>query len=169
MPLTVVVLYDAHGPQIQQLAQAIVQGVSQVVGAQPLLKHINEARREDLLAADALILGSPNWSGLTGYLKRWLDDQGDLWEEGLLAGKVGAAFATGRGRHSGLEFTLFSLVHWMLAGGMIVVGLPWNQRMRVSGSYYGATVAGQVTEDDLEQARSLGQRVAEVGLRLQPS
>ena len=169
MALTVLVLYDAHGPQIQQLAEAVAQGVAQVDNVHPLLKHINEASREDLTSADAFILGSPNWSGLTGFIKRWLDDQGDLWEEGNLAGKVGAAFTTGRGRHSGLEFTLLSLVHWMLAGGMVVVGLPWSDKMRTSGSYYGATAAGQVTEDDLEQARALGRRVAEFGLRLQSS
>jgi hypothetical protein len=38
--------------------------------------------------------------------------------------------------------------------------------MRVSGSYYGATAHGQVTDDDREQARALGQRVAETAVRL---
>ena len=166
MPINVLVLYDAHGPQIEQLGKAVIQGISRVPDALPIVKHITEASRQDLTSAGALILGSPNWSGLTGFIKQWLDDQGDLWEEGLLEGKIGAAFTTGRGRHSGLEFTLLSLIHWMLAGGMVVVGLPWSERMRVSGSYYGATATGQVTEDDLEQARALGQRVAEMGLRL---
>ncbi len=119
-----------------------------------------------MLAADGIILGSPNWSGPTGFLKSWLDNQGDLWEEGKLAGKVGACFTTGRGQHSGLEFALLSLIHWMLACGMIIVGLPWSQRMATSGSYYGATVAGVVQEHDLEQARALGRRVAETVLRL---
>ena len=166
MPVNVLVLYDSHGPQIQQLAQAISEGIGQVPETLPILKHISQANRTDLTAADALILGSPNWSGISGFLKQWLDDQGDLWEEGVLNGKVGAAFTTGRGRHSGLEFTLLALIHWMLAGGMVIVGLPWSDRMRVSGSYYGATAAGQVTEDDLEQARALGHRVAELGRRL---
>lgn len=166
MPVNVLVLYDSHGPQIEQLAQAISEGVGQVPETLPIRKHISQASRTDLTAADALILGSPNWSGISGFLKQWLDDQGDLWEEGLLNGKVGAAFTTGRGRHSGLEFTLLALIHWMLAGGMVIVGLPWSDRMRVSGSYYGATAAGQVTEDDLEQARALGHRVAELGRRL---
>ena len=166
MPVNVLVLYDSHGPQIEQLAQAISEGIGQVPETLPILKHISQASRTDLTAADALILGSPNWSGISGFLKRWLDDQGDLWEEGVLNGKVGAALTTGRGRHSGLEFTLLALIHWMLAGGMVIVGLPWSDRMRVSGSYYGATAAGQVTEDDLEQARALGHRVAELGRRL---
>ena len=166
MPLNVLVLYDSHGPQISHLAEAISEGAAQVGDTLPVVKHIDDADRTGLISADALILGSPNWSGITGFLKRWLDDQGDLWEEGLLNGKVGAAFSTGRGRHSGLEFTLFSLIHWMMAGGMVVVGLPWSDRMRVSGSYYGATAAGEVTSEDTEQARTLGKRVAELGHRL---
>ena len=102
-------------------------------------------------------------------MKGWLDSQGDLWEEGVLQGKAGAAFTTSRGRSSGVEFLLWSLLHWMLACGMIVVGLPWNERMSVSGSYYGATAHGEVTPEDEEQARALGRRVAQVALRLQSS
>ena len=101
-------------------------------------------------------------------MKLWLDDQGDLWEEGLLAGKPAAVFTTGQGRHSGLEMTLLQLIHWILACGMVVVGLPWSERMRTSGSYYGATSAGGVTQDDLAQARSLGVRVAEIAAKLSP-
>ena len=161
---TVLVLYDSHGPQIETLALAISDGASGVSGIRCLRKRIQDADRQDLLEADALILGSPNWSGATGFLKSWLDDQGDLWEEGVLAGKVGAAFTTGRGRHSGLEFTLLSLIHWMLACGMVIVGLPWSETMRVSGSYYGATASGPVSPEDLEQTRELGMRVAGISL-----
>lgn len=168
MPVRVLILYDAFGPQIVEMAEAIAQGVGEVEGAKPVRRQITEALREDL-AADAIIFGSPNWSGITGRMKSWLDGQGDLWEEGKLTGKVGAAFTTGRGRHSGMEFTLLSLIHWMLACGMVVVGLPWTERMRTSGSYYGATAAGAVTEEDRQQARVLGRRVAEIALRLRPS
>ena len=49
---------------------------------------------------------------------------------------------------------------------MVVVGLPWSDAMRLSGSYYGATAAGQVPEEDLEQDRALGPRVAGCGPRL---
>ena len=159
-------LYDGRGPQIEALASALSEGVSTVAGASSVRKRIQEADRDDLLRVDAIVLGSPNWSGLTGALKLWLDDQGDLWEDGRLAGKVGAAFAVGRGRHSGLEFTLLNLIHWMLACGMVIVGLPWSQRMEASGSYYGATVAGEVSPEDLEQAQELGVRVARLSLRL---
>ena len=162
----VLVVYDGRSPQIEALASEISEGISRVEGATPVRKRIEQASREDLLGADAIILGSPNWSGITGSVKVWLDDQGDLWEEGALQGKIGAAFTAGRGRHSGLEFTLLGLLHWMLACGMVVVGLPWSESMRVSGSYYGATAAGEVTSEDMEQARNLGERVARLALQL---
>jgi len=166
VPAEVLVLYDGASSQVQALADAVAQGAQEEAAVRVVKKEVAQATRADLLSADAIILGSPNWSGVTGALKRWLDQGGDLWEDGSLGGKVGAAFATGRGRHSGLEFTLLSLIHWMLANGMVIVGLPWNAAMEVSGSYYGATVAGAVTPQDLEQGRALGRRVAQLTLRL---
>ena len=166
LPHMILVLYDAKGRNIESMARAVAEGVEASGMARASLKTIEEASRDDLLSADGLILGSPNWSGITGSFKQWLDDQGDLWEERALAGRPGAAFTTGAGRHSGLETTLRQLIHWMLACGMLIVGLPWSERMRVSGSYYGATAAGAVTEDDLAQARELGKRLAEFTARL---
>ena len=166
MPVSVLVLYDRKSAAIESLAAAAAEGVAGTGLAKATVKRIEEAARRDLLDADALMLGSPNWSGVTGSLKSWLDDQGDLWEEGSLAGKPAAAFTAGWGRHSGLEMTLLQLVHWMLACGMVVVGLPWSDRMRLSGSYYGATATGAVSEDDLAQARELGGRLASIAARL---
>ena len=74
MPLNVLVLYDSHGPQISHLAEAISEGAAQVGDTLPVVKHIDDADRTGLISADALILGSPNWSGITGFLKRWLED-----------------------------------------------------------------------------------------------
>ena len=74
--------------------------------------------------------------------------------------------AAGWSPSGGLEATLFQVLHLLLAHGMVVVGLPWSERMRVSGSYYGATAVGQVTEDDRAQARELGRRVEELAARL---
>ena len=162
-------LYDPKGRSIEAMAHSVFDGVATGGLATPVLKTIDTASREDLLAADGLVLGSPNWSGITGSFKQWLDDQGDLWEERALSGRPGAAFATGTGRHSGLETTLRQLVHWMMACGMLIVGLPWTERMAVSGSYYGATAAGGATADDLLQARDLGVRLASFTARLSPA
>ena len=165
MPVSVLVLYDRKNSAIEDLARSAAMGVD-LAGASVSLKRVTEASQADLLSADGLILGSPNWSGITGSLKTWLDDQGDLWEDGSLAGNPAAAFASGSGPHSGLEITLLQMIHWMLACGMVVVGLPWDERMLRSGSYYGATAVGDPTPEDLAQARELGARLAAVATKL---
>jgi len=162
----VLLLFDSRGGFTEQLAEEIASGISSVAGATLKSRRVDDAAIEELKECDALILGSPNWSGMTGKLKDWVDHSGDLWETGELVGKVGAAFTAGYSRSAGTEATLLQLLHLLLAHGMLVIGLPWSEKMRVSGSYYGATAHGQVTEDDRHQARALGQRVAETAVRL---
>ncbi len=163
----ILLVYDSRAGLVQQLADAVGEGVRSIEGAELRSIRIGEADPAELLHCDALILGSPNWTGVTGELKVWLDQSGDLWESGELAGKPGAAFAAGWSPHGGLEATLQQLMHLLVGHGMIFVGLPWSERMRRSGSYYGATAAGAVTDDDREQARALGRRVARLTVRLE--
>lgn len=165
MSVRVLVLFDSRGGLIEQLAVAVTAGIADA-GAEPVVRRVDEAGAEDLLACDALLIGSPNWSGVTGRLKDWFDYTGDLWRTGELAGKPGGVFTAGYSRSGGIEATLLQLLHLLLSHGLIVVGLPWTERMRVSGSYYGATSHGAVSADDVEQARALGKRVAALAIRL---
>lgn len=161
----ILILYE-HGDLVEALSQAIAEGARSIPGTEVLIQWPRQTSKEDLVAADALIFGTPNWTGIKGSLKLWMDTTGDLWEEGSLAGKVGAAFTASAGPHSGTEFTLLNVLHWFLGNGMLIAGLPWSERMEKSGSYYGVTAIGKVTEDDLLQARALGRRVAEVATKL---
>ena len=105
---TVLLLFDSRGGLTEQLAEAIAEGARSVQGSTLLYRRLDEAKIEELKQCDALILGSPNWSGMTGKLKAWMDYAGDLWESGELAGKVGAAFTAGRSRSAGTEATTAS-------------------------------------------------------------
>ena len=165
---TVLLLFDSRGGLTEQLAEAVGEGVCSVPEVTRNHRRLDDADIGELKQCDALIIGSPNWSGMTGKLKDWMDHSGDLWETGDLAGKIGAAFTAGWSRSGGTEATLLQLLHLLFAHGMLVIGLPWSDRMRRSGSYYGATAHGEVTEDDRAQARELGRRVAEVAKRLFP-
>ncbi len=162
----VLLLFDSRGGLTEKLAEAVAEGVRAVEGVELVYRRVEDAAITELSLCDALIIGSPNWSGITGKLKDWFDGSGDLWETGDLAGKPGGAFTAGWSRSGGNEATLLQILHLLLAHGMIVVGLPWTNRMRQSGSYYGATAHGKVTDDDREQARALGRRVAEFAVRL---
>jgi NAD(P)H dehydrogenase (quinone) len=152
---------DPDGP-IDRLARAVEAGASEVPETRVVRHRAHEASLELMTQADANVLGSPNWHGMTADLKRVVDETGLLWEQGKLVGKVGAAFTSGWSRGGGNEITLLTLLHTLLAHGMLIVGLPWSRRMVKSGSYYGPTAVGGPTEDDLAQARALGRRVARV-------
>jgi NAD(P)H dehydrogenase (quinone) len=165
-PVRVLILFDSRGGLTEQLAESIAEGVRAVEGARVLYHRIHETEASVLHEMDALVLGSPNWSGMTGKLKDWFDYSGDLWQTGDLVGKVGAAFTAGYSRSGGIEATLLQLIHLILSHGIVFVGLPWTDAMRQSGSYYGVTAHGAVTEQDREQARLLGRRVAEVALQM---
>jgi NAD(P)H dehydrogenase (quinone) len=165
----VLLIFDSRGGLTEHLAEAMADGVRSVPEAELIYRRVDDAKVEELKECDALILGSPNWSGMTGKLKEWMDYSGDLWETGELAGKVGAAFTAGWSRSGGIEATLLQLLHLLFSHGLIVVGLPWSERMRRSGSYYGATAHGEITDEDQEQARDLGRRVAETASRLSAS
>ena len=159
---TILILYDNQGRQVEAIAQMIARGVGNIAGTETIVRDVNTVSPDDFMDADAIILGSPNWSGITGNLKTCLDEMSGLGREGLLDGKVCAAFTAGWGRSSGTEFTLLSLLHWGLSWGMIPIGLPWTDRMTISGSYYGATVHGEITAEDEYQARALGARAAQI-------
>lgn len=97
MTARVLVIYDSCGV-VAELAAAVVEGAASVRGAEVRDRPVDQARKEELLECDALILGSPNWTGMTGKLKHWMDYTGDLWESGELAGKVGAPASPPAGR-----------------------------------------------------------------------
>ncbi len=161
----ILLLYDSRGGLTARLADAVEAGIVEA-GGTCIRRVVEDAAPADLLACDGLIVGSPNWSGITGRLKEWFDTSGDLWESGELAGLPAGAFTTGYSRSAGTEATLLQIAHLLLAHGMVFVGLPWSERMRRSGSYYGATAHGVITPDDEAQARELGARVTRLARRL---
>lgn len=161
----ILLIYDSRGGLTEQLADSVEEGIL-AAGAECVRRRIADAKPEELLDVDGYVIGSPNWSGMTGKLKEWFDYSGDLWETRDLAGRPAGAFTAGYSRSGGIEATLLQLLHLILSHGMVFVGLPWTETMRTSGSYYGATAHGQVTDDDREQAKALGTRVAEFALKL---
>jgi NAD(P)H dehydrogenase (quinone) len=81
-----------------------------------------------------------------------------VFPEFKMRNKIGAAFATGGQVSSGKELTLLSILGAMLGNQMIVVS---------GGGAFGATATTEgdspgLDQKELDGARALGQRVAEV-------
>lgn len=157
--MKVLVIYHSRTGNTEKLAKAVVEGVKSE-GVECVLKRANEVRREDFLEADGIIAGSPVYFGsMASELKKVFDDFVDIREE--MEGKVGAAFATSGDDSGGKETTLLSIIQAMLIYGMIVVGDPMD-----ATGHYGVSCKGKPSPKDLENAKKLGRRVANLVKRL---
>ncbi len=146
----VVIFYSAYG-HIYKMAQAFVEGVKEVDGAQVELKQVKElldqstlektgiaearkafshiplATLDDLEKADAIIIGTPTRFGnMCAQMRAFLDSTGSLWMKGTLVGKVGSVFTCSATQHGGQETTILSTHNTLLHHGMIIVGLPYT-------------------------------------------
>ncbi|NNF98996.1 MAG: NAD(P)H:quinone oxidoreductase [Desulfobacteraceae bacterium] len=145
-----IVFHSTYG-HLYKMAEAIVEGVQQVRGAEAALRrvpetltdeilgqmgaadaqksmaHIPVATVEELASADAIIFGTPTRFGnMCGQMRQFLDGTGQLWMKGSLVGKVGSVFAASATQHGGQESTILSFHTTLLHQGMVVVGLPYT-------------------------------------------
>lgn len=162
----------------ETLADEVLQKMG-ALDAQKQFSHIPLATTEDLVAADAVIFGTPTrFGGMCGQMRQFLDSTGQLWLEGKLIGKVGSVFASTATQHGGQEATLLSFHTSLLHHGMVIVGLPYEfqEQMRIDEitgcSPYGATtITGtrgerMPSENELLGARFQGQYVATIAKKL---
>jgi mRNA-degrading endonuclease RelE of RelBE toxin-antitoxin system len=62
-PVTVLVAYHSDSGNTEKMAQAVAEGAKAVPGTSVVLKRVGEVSADDLLSADALIVGSPVYFG----------------------------------------------------------------------------------------------------------
>jgi NAD(P)H dehydrogenase (quinone) len=129
---------------------------------------------DDLREADGVILGSPTrYGNMTAQMKQLIDSTGTLWLKGEMEGKPAGVFTSTASTHGGQETTLLTMMIPLLHLGMLIVGVPYSAEGMLhtqarGGTPYGASlIAGphgelQPTPEDLNIARALGRRVAEV-------
>ncbi|MER6710976.1 NAD(P)H:quinone oxidoreductase [Streptomyces sp. NPDC000877] len=80
------------------------------------------ARVEDIVWADAVLMGSPTRFGnVAAQLKQFLDSLGGAWRRGELADKIYSGFTSTGSPHGGNESTLLALMHSFHHFGGIVV------------------------------------------------
>jgi len=149
------------------------------IAAQAEYRDLKQARAADLEWATGIIWGSPTRYGLMSTpLRAFIDEIAPLWRQGALIGKVGAAFTSTGGMHSGNEMTLLNLLLPFLQHGMLLAGLPHSVpelvHTRSGGSPYGASAVtgfdGSLGVDagELAIARALGARVARIAGQIVP-
>jgi NAD(P)H dehydrogenase (quinone) len=132
------------------------------------------ATMADLKDADGVIFGTPTRFGnMCAQMKQYIDQAGDLWLSGALEGKPAGIVVSTATTHGGQETTALTMMAPLLHLGFIIVGVPYSTPGMLhtegrGGTPYGAsTVAGGRNElnpapEDLEIAKALGRRVAEI-------
>ena len=170
----ILVVYYSDKGHTQTMAEAVAKGAGSVEGAAVHLLSVSEAKIEDVLAADAVIVGSPVYkANVAPQVQEFINS----WpiKEQSFTDKLGAAFATGSGISAGEELVQMDIIHAMLVCRMIIVGGP------NSGQPFGASAVtgevpcndpeeksgeGYVSEHYLKKGEDLGARVGQLAVRL---
>lgn len=166
----VVVAYHSVSGHTNTMAQAVADGVRMQPGACADVLDIAAATQDRLLAADAIVVGSPVRNGnVAAAVLAWIEQWPFAGRP--LEGKVGAAFVSGGGISAGAESTLLSLLRPLLMFGMVVVGGDsWQSAFGAAAITSEAPFSdGPVAPLFLDKARGLGRRVAVLAARLAPA
>lgn len=159
---TVLISYYSKTGNTRQMAEAIAEGANATGKVFVVVKSVGETTHADLLAADAIILGSPVYNAnvapaVQGFIASW------PFEGAHLRNKIGAAFVTAGGISAGEELVQMSILQSMLIFGMIVVGgEDWKSPFGASAVVNEAPFQAQglVGAQFLDKGRGLGRRVA---------
>jgi NAD(P)H dehydrogenase (quinone) len=165
--------------QVQELISPEILEKSGAKKARDAFSHIPFAKPADMVAADAVIFGSPSRFGnICAQMRYFFDQTGGLWSQNAFVGKVGSAFTSSATQHGGQETTLISFYVTLLHLGMIVTGLPYTENRQTTmseisgGSPYGAgSISGpsggrMPSENELAMARFQGKHVTNITCRL---
>ena len=168
--LNVLVGYYSLTGKTEMLAGGVAEGVGRVADITVTTKKVSEITREDLAAAEGLVLGAPtHFANLPGQMKVIIDDWS--WKMKVdFTDKVGGAFATGGHPTGGKEHVVVSLLLYMLNNRMILVGPLYGTDTSKAGKMGVTATTGSrdagIDDEELEDARKLGERVAQVVKRL---
>lgn len=154
----ILIIYYSRTGNVRKMADTIGEGIREE-GVEVLIKEVKDAKVEELLEYDGIIIGSPTYYGLpAAEIKRFLDDS--IRFHGKLEGKVGGAFASSGGIAGGNETTILAILEALLIHGMIIQGNP-------GGDHYGPVSINTPDERSLRECREYGRRIARLIKKLQ--
>lgn len=161
-------------------AREAMSGQDAYDAAQDEMADVPRIEHDDLRWADGIIWGTPTRFGnMAAQVKQFIDTLGGMWFEGELEGKATGVFVSTGSIHGGHETTILTSLVPLIHLGMVFVGVRYSTNDQimttegVGGSPYGPSTMPREDEDveaptpdEIETARSLGQRVTTVAARL---
>ena len=171
-PVRILIAYYSRTGNTEQMARGVLEGAKRAPAVAAMLRKVGEVSKEDLDAADGIILGCPTYfANIAGEMKTVIDDWN--WKmKADLTDKVGGAFATAGGQVGGQGHVVTSLLLFMLNNRMVVAGPLY--RNEKTGSIWGESGAAAITgpldsgvsEKELDGARRLGERIARLAAKM---
>ncbi|MGA2498564.1 MAG: NAD(P)H-dependent oxidoreductase [Tepidisphaeraceae bacterium] len=168
----ILIAYHSRTGNTEKMARGVAEGVNRLPGAIAVVKKVSEVSKEDLEAADGIILGCPTYyANIPGEMKVILDDWS--WKMKVdLTDKAGGAFATAGGLEGGQQHVVVSLLLFMLHNRMVVAGPLY--RNETTGSIWAEAGAAAITgpldpgisEAEIDGARRLGERLARLASKM---
>lgn len=170
------IIYHSERGHTERLADAISQGVNLIGGCSSRMITVEQATKENVKQCEGLILGCPTHMGnVSAPMKKFIDDIiSPVWMDGGIPNTVGSAFSSSGTIHGDKEFAILALLMTMFQLGMTLVSLPpmsipENKTLGYSHGV-GTSVLGRqpsmLPPEDLEVARQMGKRVAEIARKM---
>lgn len=154
---TGVVIYYSRSGNTEQMAE-IIAGSMNDAGLETVCKNVEDATTEDLIKADAIVVGSPVYYGhVAAPIKELFDES--VSKHGKLDGKIGGGFSSSVNIGGGNETTVMDIIECMLIHGMIIQG-------DAQGDHYGPVSIGKPDDRVISQCKRRGARIAELTLKL---
>ena len=141
----VLIVVDSWMGHTEKVAGRVAEGIRSE-GGRVTMRSADEAKRADLRAADALVMGSAvHQRGMTWKMKRFVDEVCEpAWFYDDLVGRVGAVFTAGWGHGQaggGCEMAQLGMLANLAACGMVLLTLPkTTPGFERAGMHWGPTI-----------------------------
>jgi NAD(P)H dehydrogenase (quinone) len=159
------------------IPDSLINARADMKAGRDLQRDVPLVTKDDFREAGAFAFGTPTRFGnVSAQLKNQIDQLTQLWLAGAFEGKPAGVFVSTGSLHGGQETTILTLMAPLLHLGMLLVGVPYSVQelftTQGGGSPYGpGHVAGgdnsrAIDEHEAAICRALGQRLAQIGLKL---
>jgi NAD(P)H dehydrogenase (quinone) len=159
----ILIIYDTDSDRrfTETMVPLVKEGAESVDGMEVRVRHVDDAKTEDVFWADGIAIGCPTHLGnISWRMKKWWDDRTpEIWFK--TDGKFAVPFTSAGSLGGGGELACNALSIMMMNMGYFVFGIT-DYVAKKESLHYGAVVAGEPRSDHAkESCRRAGRRLAE--------
>lgn len=159
--MNITILYHSESGNTEEVAGIIKSGCNKIEGIKAEVMSIKDADVEFINSSEAIILGSPTYTGnMSWQLKSFLDKNSKI----NYKGKLGAVFATENFIGGGADSALISMLSHLLVKGMVVYSAGASEGKPYT--HFGAVCIQAGNKEQRARAEIFGERIAKKTVEL---